>query len=264
MVVINPEKCIGCGACLEDCLQKAISLEGGTAVITKPCFECGHCLASCPMEAITLEGPEYGESDVEPCGDTNGLDEKALLHAFKARRSIRHFRKDAVKREDIEKLLNAARFAPTGGNAQNIRYIVVPSEKMDEFNALCMGEFRRVYADKELLLRVIQDPDKLNRLFLDDDDFLFKGARAAVITVCPRCDNASLASANMELMAATMGMGALYIGYFVRLALFSDRIREYLGLSEGETIQTCLVLGYHDMKFLRTVPRKKAKVQWLQ
>jgi nitroreductase len=48
-----------------------------------------------------------------------------VFGAMKGRQSIRQFRKDPVPREKILKMVEAASWAPSAGNAQNVRFIVV-------------------------------------------------------------------------------------------------------------------------------------------
>ena len=48
-----------------------------------------------------------------------------VFEAMKGRQSIRKFRKDAVPREHILRMVEAASWAPTAGNAQNFRFLVV-------------------------------------------------------------------------------------------------------------------------------------------
>jgi nitroreductase len=52
-----------------------------------------------------------------------------VFEAMKGRRSIRKFRKDAVPREHILRMAEAASWAPTAGNAQNFRFIVVQDKE---------------------------------------------------------------------------------------------------------------------------------------
>lgn len=74
--------------------------------------------------------------------------------------------------------------------------------------------------------------------------------------------DASLASASMELMAEAMGLGTLYVGLFAVAAKLNKRIRYELALAKKEKVVVCLARGYPNVKYIRTVPRKKAGVEW--
>jgi ferredoxin len=54
---VNVEECTGCGTCVDECPQEAISLnDDDIAVIdADECTDCGMCVDACPTEAISLE-----------------------------------------------------------------------------------------------------------------------------------------------------------------------------------------------------------------
>ena len=59
---IDPEKCDGCGECVEECPAGAISIENGKAILKEAlCKGCGACGAVCPTEAINLRGYYYDQ-----------------------------------------------------------------------------------------------------------------------------------------------------------------------------------------------------------
>lgn len=59
--MIDKNKCVSCGTCLNACPVNAISFDkNGKAVIDpKLCIKCGTCQAVCPVNAIKIN--EQGE-----------------------------------------------------------------------------------------------------------------------------------------------------------------------------------------------------------
>ncbi|HWR92063.1 MAG TPA: 4Fe-4S binding protein, partial [Desulfobacterales bacterium] len=52
-MIVNKDKCTGCGTCVMDCPLGAVRLKGKKAVIDERCSECGACCRVCPEEAIS-------------------------------------------------------------------------------------------------------------------------------------------------------------------------------------------------------------------
>ena len=51
---IETDLCIGCGACVNECLSGSIHIENGKAILyTEKCIKCRACIDACPVEAIT-------------------------------------------------------------------------------------------------------------------------------------------------------------------------------------------------------------------
>lgn len=55
-LVVDKEKCTGCGICTEVCPHAVLAIEEKKAVITEKrrCMECGACSLNCPFGAITV------------------------------------------------------------------------------------------------------------------------------------------------------------------------------------------------------------------
>ncbi len=52
-VIIDSEKCSGCGTCEEMCPVEALTAENEKAVVdAETCVDCGTCIEECPEKAI--------------------------------------------------------------------------------------------------------------------------------------------------------------------------------------------------------------------
>ncbi len=58
MLIVDSERCIGCGVCEENCAFGAITVEDGCAVVNDNCTLCGSCVDTCEPEALHIEGGE--------------------------------------------------------------------------------------------------------------------------------------------------------------------------------------------------------------
>jgi nitroreductase len=83
------------------------------------------CLSSLAGTAAPTERPTGS--------DTN------IWDVFKQRRSVRKFRPDAIPDADIKKMIDAARLAPTSGNQQPWRFLVVRDRnKINQMQEACV------------------------------------------------------------------------------------------------------------------------------
>ena len=252
-IIINQDKCVGCGLCVNDCPNACLSIEGNVAHITGTgCIACGHCYAICPGGAIRMEGYDCAE---EPVVSMTELPSDKLLLAMKSRRTIRHFMDVPVEPEKISQILEAGRYSPTGGNAQNVTYTILGS-KQAEAEAICVRLFR---AAKKLGAPFV---GFLKQVEIGDD-FFFKGAPLVIVVSSKSDINAGLASAYMELMAESLGLGVLYSGFFAVCAKVSRKLRKLICLPKGNKVVSCMIVGYPTVKYRRIVPRKALQARRL-
>jgi len=286
-IEINPETCDKEGLCVRVCADGVFEKEDKTSfpIVAHPerCFLCGQCVAVCPGDAITHHGfemenflPHTPEMDIEPDN---------LLGFLRMRRSVRNYnQKRSVSREALEKLIDAARYAPTGSNAQSLEHIVINDrEMMEKLAALCLDLFKERLAlsqDKDALSSI--DPGVARRIQAEvpfykrvisdyvagKDPFFYRAPVLVVthanltITSCP-LEDATLASYQMMLMAQSLGLGTCYIGNFYEFANDSQAIREMLVMPAEHGILMSFTLGYPAVRFRKLVDRKKPKVNYI-
>ena len=70
-----------------------------------------------------------------------------------------------------------------------------------------------------------------------------------------------LAAQNMELAAISQGLGVMYNGYLSDATSINKEACDWLDL-EDKKVQICMLLGYPDVAYKRTAPRRKADVRW--
>lgn len=75
--------------------------------------------------------------------------------------------------------------------------------------------------------------------------------------------NGILAAQNMEYVAEANGLGVLYSGFFTMAANHSEKIKKAIRKPRGKRVAMTLVLGYPNVKFLRSAQRKPLDVRWL-
>lgn len=145
------------------------------------------------------------------------------LEAIAGRRSIRKYASQPVTAEQIEALLRAAMAAPSAGNQQSWRFIVVTDE--EQLARLAEATpYSRMLASAPLGIVVCGDTrdEKHPGYWVQD---------------------CSAAIENTLLAAHAMGLGAVWIGVHP-VAERSANVRQICGLPEGIEPLSMIALGY--------------------
>ena len=272
MINIDQEKCIGCEECVKDCFPKDLVMKDEKAQATNTtCIKCGHCIAICPVNAASMT--DYDMAEVkEYDAKTFDIPSETLLNFIKFRRAVRRFKDKPIEKEKIEHIIEAGRFTPTGSNRQPVSYIVVQND-IPKLTGLALESLDRLgksiledKANKNLIFKFYAKRWlKMYKDYLDDPELptgLFFKAQAVVLIVSDSPIDGGLAASFMELMTNAEGLGMFYSGFFVRAAIRNPKIKSFLGIDDTKEVIACLVMGYPDVKYQRTAPRKKAEISW--
>lgn len=147
-----------------------------------------------------------------------------LWEAIKGRRSVRSFLDRPVARETIERLLEAAIWAPSGGNAQTWRFVVLTNP----------AEIKRI---KIVGPGLLGNPTAVIAICQDLVQARVKGGNLGETFLAPI--DAAMATQNLLLAAYAEGLGTCTIASFHRRG-----VRRLLRLAEGIEPILLVSLGY--------------------
>lgn len=285
-VLIDKDKCDNCGICVLRCpLCFPQHDDEITAQADENCCNlCGHCVALCPTDAITHDRMDM--DNFVPVSERPPVETDAFIQFVRERRSHRHFKDKEIPREDLEKLVDICRYAPTGGNVQTVKIIVVQDpERRQKLSDLTVDFFAEIGESAERTLEDLDADDGndspeietlrilaryKSRMLMARAigyDPIFHKAPAVIIfhshaqTRTPK-DNCVIASTTMGLAARTMGLETTYIGLFEMASKTFQPLIEELKLPSGHEVFSVLIMGYPKLKFLKTVDRKPIKTTW--
>ena len=280
------EKCTNCGLCTELCLVYEKGADGVSRVRPELCIECGHCGSICPAGAIAGSSAEKVRLKKEDLGKLPSPESLQLL--FRSRRSVRRYKREPLRKEDLEKILEAGRYTPTGSNNQGIRYIIIndPGKMavlremalpvMDRLFSMAMRIAKLPFAGKLMGERQAYDLRThyapaiklLIKRNMDGDDRLFYRAPALMIVHGEKQDEAlcfacHIAMFNCSMMAHLLGVGCL-LNSFVLMAINNNaKIKKWLGIPKGDKCFGAMIMGYQNIKYNSLIERNPANVKWL-
>jgi nitroreductase/NAD-dependent dihydropyrimidine dehydrogenase PreA subunit len=277
---INREHCIKCAKCVTVCpagifKQDEKSREPGTYHIEN-CIVCGHCVAVCPENAVIHSGFPAGK--VHPVDYSLLPTPEQVMLLCKSRRSNRAFSSKPVPPETMEMILEAAHRAPTGSNAQHVKFMVITHpEKLKQVSAFTIDVFGGVM--KKLKNPLLQPfikfaiPDafkylpafeKLLANYEKGIDGILRKATAVIFIYTPKgarmgAMDANLAYQNGSLMAESLGVSQFYTGFVLNAAnMKKGKLEKLLGI-DGE-INAGMALGMPQFRYPSYIDRKDIEV----
>ena len=172
------------------------------------------------------------------------------LELIKSRRSTRKYQTKNIPEEQLNQVIEAGRYAPSGGNCQSTHFIVVKNrEVLIELANLVQQEFSKMEIIPGLYKSIV------NSINLSKSgNYVFHYNAPVLIITANQKDygnniaDCACALENMMLMANALDLGSCWIN---QLKWLNENpvILEYmkkLGMDDTERVYGALVLGYPD------------------
>ncbi len=294
---VDPEKCSSCGLCIKNCPFTCLEMdedEHPRMVDTYICMSCSNCMIACPKDAMSMEqmfrvkdgffdtGFPPMKMPLEP-KDAEGKPAEwtPVERAVMERRSVRNYKKDPVPEPLIRRVLEAGRFAPSGGNHQPWKFTVVTDpEFLARLEAACQAVWAGMYpvfTNDETVINMVGmvppgvfDPRTqrgLRNIAVKELPVFFHAPALIFMGGNSRMNDADLGGGicgqNMNLAAISLGLGACWSN-FGKAVNFIPEIRSKLGFDEPWSVTSVLALGYPKFKQSGLVARHFRPVTWFR
>ncbi|MFH1591038.1 MAG: nitroreductase family protein [archaeon] len=152
------------------------------------------------------------------------------LDCIRTRRSIRKYTPRAIAMDIVGHILDAGRMAPTAGNLQNYKVILVKSKaKRAAIADACIGQDWMKTAPVHMVL--VAEPQRARQFYYERGEKVYSIMNIAAI------------AENMGLAAWALGLGTCLVGAFDEL-----KLQEVLGTPDYVLPYLVLTVGYPDEK----------------
>lgn len=159
-----------------------------------------------------------------------------VLELIKARRNIKHYLPKFVSWEMVSRVIDAARHAPSCGNIQNWKFIVVlESEQKQQLAEAAHEQYEIALAGA--LIVICAEPEKAERYY---------GLRGEKLYSIQNC---AAAIQNMLIEAQSLGLGSSWIGGFDE-----EIVKKICHIPEQVRPQAIVAVGYP-----KEIPEKPPK-----
>ena len=271
LLIIDEDKCKKDGFCAQECPAAIIRLrkdscpeimEGGDT----GCIRCGHCVAVCPHGALShVDVPIEASPEIM---EALRIDEAQAEQFLRSRRSVRIFKDKSVEKEKLQRLIEIARYAPTGGNTQSIEWIAITDRtKLQNISRLIMDWLRDLVKDPN----VVAASPYLSRIVTAWDagyDSVLRNAPAVVVASAPReimtgQVDVTIAVTYLDLMAPAMGLGTCWAGLLQGALSAVPSLKATVGIGADHPHHYPIMVGYNAIKHYRLPERKEPKIAFM-
>jgi nitroreductase/NAD-dependent dihydropyrimidine dehydrogenase PreA subunit len=271
VIEIDQDKCIQDGLCVADCPIAVLEIgpddypqpiAGGAADF---CIDCGHCVAVCPTGALSQRS-----MDVQQCPEIDKslkLTAKQAEQFLRSRRSIRQYKTDPVPKETLAKLIQIARYAPSGHNQQPVQWLVITDPNEVKHLAGLVVDWIRWMIENQPEIANTLHMDRVVAAWEAGQERVLRGAPHLIAAHAPKDERTApsscmLALSYLELAAPSLGLGTCLAGYFMAAAGMHAPLQEALKLPDGHIVFGAAMVGYPDVEYQRLPERKEPAITW--
>lgn len=193
------------------------------------------------------------------------------LETILTRRSTRSYSSKPVEKEKLEKIIEAGRYAPSGGNNQSSHFIVVQnSEVLKKLAEITQNAFAKMEITEKTYSSL-----KSSIMQSKKGEYIFYYHAPILIIVANQKDygnnmaDCAVAVENMMIAANSLDLGSCWINQIHWLTEEPEMLKylQELGLKENERVYASMIIGYPksaDGKPNRTpLPRKGNEVNFI-
>ncbi|MFP5214083.1 MAG: nitroreductase family protein [Acidobacteriota bacterium] len=229
------------------------------------CVKCGHCVAACPTGSLS-----HAEIPVELCTPVKNelkLSGEQCEQFLRARRSIRTYKEKPVPRDDLSRLIELARYAPSGHNCQCTEWLVIDTKaELKRLSDVVADWMRWMVANMPELAHAWHMDRTLKR-YEEGHDVILRGAPAVVVAHAEESNRlapstCTIALTYLEVAATGMGLGCCWAGYFNAAANAFPAMKEALALPKGHQCFGAMMVGHPRYAYHRMPTRKAPAITW--
>ena len=268
-ILVDQDLCTRCGICSVVCPMSIVdpadenTLPKVQDVKAGLCIRCGHCEVSCPSQALLLNYLPDEKAQVPAAAGSLSAGDLGVY--LKKRRSVRHFSKEPVSREDILQVLDIARYAASGGNGQPVEWLIVHDPiEVHRLAGLCIDWMKTLQNSSHPMSGYIPT---LLAAWEAGNDPVCRGAPHLVIAHIPESNpvasvDALIALIHFDIAAPAFGIGTCWAGFLSMAAAAYEPLQEALALPAGRRYAYSLMFGHPQYKTYGIPRRKPLQVTW--
>ena len=270
LLTINQKTCNQDGICMAICPAGIKEIKDGE--YPKPisdadelCIRCGHCVAICPTASLSHK--DIPQESCTPIAKELRITHEQTVQFLRSRRSIRQYKDRPVDKAALKRLIDIARYAPSGHNLQPVEWLVLGDKTELKRLSGIVVDWMGWMLENNPALALSMHMDRTVARWDGGYDVILRDAPAVIVAHANKENRVAPAACNialtyLELATTTMGLGACWAGYFNAAATSFTPMQEALALPKDHQAFGSMMVGYSKYRYQSMPSRKEPKITW--